>query len=231
MLEELNILGVEQAYILLLSLYQKFNNQPISFNRLLRNIVSFTFRYNTVCGANPNQLERLYSNIAIKARKGEIDENKIIEEIKEISPSPETFLNSFNQLEVKKGKIARYVLLKINNYLIKNKGEKETTTDINKVNLEHIIPKKLDQDWKKFFEENTINGENLVHKIGNMTLLLSEYNNKISNKFFNKKQQMYKKSKLPLNDDLKEYQQFGSNEVDKRQQWLAEIAEKLWSIV
>lgn len=191
-LEELNVLCVEQVYILLLSLYNKFYQKPKTFKRLLRVLVNFTFRYNTICGENPNQLERLYSTLAIKVRKGEIDEHKIIEEIKETSPSNEKFINSFSELKLKKGKLAKYILFKINNYLLKEKGEKEITTDINKVNLEHIIPKKPDQDWKDFFEKNSMNGEDYIYKIGNMTILLSESNSKISNKFFNKKQQIYK---------------------------------------
>ena len=111
LLEELNILKVEQVYTLLLSLYNVFyhkRKEVGAFKKLLQLLINFTFRYNTVCGLNPNELERLYSNLAIKLRKNEIEERDIKEEIKKLSPSKEIFLDSFRTLEIKNGKLGTY---------------------------------------------------------------------------------------------------------------------------
>lgn len=233
LLKELNILKVEQVYVLLLSLYNVFYHKRKEvrlFKKLLQLLINFTFRYNTVCSLNPNELERLYSNLAIKLRKNEIEERDIKREIEKLSPSEETFLDSFRALEVKNGKLAKYILLKINNHLLIKRGEKEVTTNIDKTNLEHIIPKKPDKEWKEFFKKNQIDFETLVHRLGNMTILLKEFNRKIANKFFDKKKAMYQKSKLPLNESLVTFNKFGEEEIERRQEEMGRIANEIWSI-
>ena len=99
---------------------------------------------------------------------------------------------------------------------------------MNEVNLEHIIPLHPDEEWKEFFKENNIEKEKLIYRLGNTTILSKEYNKKIANKFFDKKKEMYKKSKLPLNKLLQEFTKFGHDEVERRQKQMGEIAEELW---
>lgn len=232
MIEELNILKVEQAYILLLALYKRFYKEKrTTFERLLRALINFVFRYNTVCGLDPKHLEREYSDLAIKVRNKKITETEIIKKFNELSPSKDLFISSFRGLEVKNKKVAKYILLKLNNYLLKKQGKgKEIAVDINAVNLEHIIPLRPNDEWKKFFREKDIDPEKLFYRIGNMTILLKEYNKSIANKFFDKKKEMYNQSHLPLNNSLKQYKKFGIDEVEKREHEMAEIAEGLWKI-
>lgn len=233
MINKLNILRVEQVYSILLAIYNRFHNKKESFKKLLQILINFTFRYSTVCGLDPKVLESFYSKISIKLRKNKIDEEKVKEDIRKLCPSKDKFIASFEDMEIKNRKLARYVLFEMNNYLLVKNGKKELTTDINNVNLEHIIPKKPDISWKKFFEENDITKENLAHivyKIGNMTILYKEYNKKIANKFFSVKRVMYEKSELPLNKDLKNYKVFGCEEIKKRQQEMGKIAEELWNV-
>jgi uncharacterized protein with ParB-like and HNH nuclease domain len=231
MIEELNTLKVEQVHILLLALYKRFytHNKKDIFKKLLRALINFVFRYNTICGLDPKPLETEYSKLAITTRKDKIiNERDVLKKINELSPSKEQFISSFMNLEVKNKKLAKYILLKLNNYLFKKQEKKEIAVDINKVSLEHIIPLNPDEEWKKFFKENNIDAEEWIYKIGNMTILLKEYNKKMANKFFDKKREIYKKSDLPLNDSLKKYEKFGIDEVKERQQKMAEIAEELW---
>lgn len=230
LVEDLNILKVEQVYILLLALYKKFYEKKGSYKKLLQALINFIFRYNTICGFDPKVLESLYSSLSIKVRNNRVDDMKVIEEIRESSPSEEQFVASFKDFETNSPKLAKYILLRINNNLLAKSNKKEITTNVNKTNLEHIIPKKPDKDWKKFFEENDIDGEELIHKIGNMTILLKEYNRKIGNYSFDRKKEMYKRSELPLNEDLKKYKKFGIEEIKARQHKIGKIAEELWKI-
>ena len=228
MVGDLNTLKVEQVYILLLALYEKFYSDRDSFKMLLRILVNFVFRYNTVCGLDPKLLESEYSKFAIAVRKGRIDKTGIIKKLKELSPPKEQFIASFKDMEVKNKKLAKYILLSLNNYLLEKEGKKELRVNMNEVNLEHIIPLHPDEEWKKFFKENNIENEKLIYKLGNMTILSKEYNKKIANKFFKKKMEMYKKSELPLNKLLQEFTKFGHDEVESRQKQMGEIAEELW---
>ena len=63
-----------------------------------------------------------------------------------------------------------------------------------------------------------------------MTILLKEYNRKIANKFFDKKKDMYEKSKLPLNESLITFNKFDEEEIEKRQEEMGKIANEIWSI-
>ena len=63
-----------------------------------------------------------------------------------------------------------------------------------------------------------------------MTILLKEYNKTLANEFFDKKREMYEKSKLPLNKDITQYDEFSKKEIEERQNNMAEIANDLWKI-
>lgn len=231
LLDELNTLKAEQVYILLLALYRKFydDNKKI-FVKMLKLLINFTMRYNTICKFNPNELERLYSSLSIKLRNDEIKREDVEKEIRKFSPPEEQFLECFKSFETKNSKLAKYILFKINDYLMEKDGKREVTADIRKTNLEHIIPQKPDNEWIEFFKKNGIEHESLVHKIGNMTILLKEYNKKISNKFFNVKKEMYRESDLPLNKFLAELDMFGPKELSDRQKIMAQIANKIWNV-
>ncbi len=232
LLEELNILRVEQPYVLLLAAYRRFyKREKEKFELLLRKIINFTFQWSTICELNPNEMERMYSQLAIKLRKGEIDAEDIIEELRKRLPKEEIFEKNFKEKEIKNSKLAKYILLKINNYLLKENGKKELTTDVERINLEHIIPKKPDEKWLNFFKERNIeNWRELVYKIGNMTILEKGYNQKIANKFFTEKKKMYEKSILPLNEKLKIYEEFGPSQIEERSNEMVEIAKKIWKV-
>jgi len=233
LLNELNILRVEQVLILLLALYKRFfKSNKDEFKRLLKKIINFTFRYSTICNLNPNEMERLYSAIArdLRRKKSEI---RLIDRLKKLMPDDETFVQSFTEKRIKNARLAKYILIKINDYLLRAKGKREISTATARVNLEHIIPKRPDEEWQKFLRSKKIRLEELdewKYRLGNMTILLREYNRKIANKFYTKKRSMYEKSDLPINDDLKTYQEFGPEQIIERQRKMAEVAKEIWKI-
>ena len=99
------------------------------------------------------------------------------------------------------------------------------------MNLEHIVPKRPDREWLDYFQEKEIEDwTELIHKIGNLTILLEEYNKRIANKFFTKKKEMYERSVLPLNEKLKTYKEFGPPEISERAEEMSQIAKTIWNI-
>lgn len=229
--EELANFNIKQLNILMLSLYQKYHKkQEKDFIELIRILVNFTFRYSTICKKNPNKLERKYSELAIKIRNNEIGIEKIYQEIKNLNPDKQEYLRSFSERKFKTNKIPKYILIKIINKMDENNGKKEYAINTKNVNLEHIIPVKPNDEWKKFFSEREVEYEELIYNLGNMTILLDEYNKKISNQFFTNKKQMYKKSKLPLTLELVELDEFSKNEVESRQSNLIKLSESIWEL-
>lgn len=231
LLNELNILRVEQVYILLLSVTQKYIDKKDRLKRLLKVIVNFTFRYNTIAGLDPKVLENLYGNLAIGCRSGKLSHTDIIQQISELSPSTELFEASFKDYETRNRKLAKYILVKINEYMMnKERGNEELTINTDNVNLEHIIPKNPNSDWNRFLKSKKIKLENFLYLIGNQTILYKEYNREVSNLFFDEKLKIYKKSVLPINRELIRFHEFGDDQVINRQIELGQLANKIWSL-
>ena len=229
-LEEINLLGVEQIYVILLAVYNKFYiTEKAKFTTILNALLNLSFRYNTIWNSNPNKIEIEYSTLAIGIRNGTPSFEKLYNAIKDLEPPEEEFKESFKTFETKSGKLAKYILIRVNDSMLLEKGVKELDTNKLNTNLEHIIPKKPNQAWLTFFKDKKIEDyTTLNHRIGNMTILVSEWNSSLKNKFFDQKVTVYKKSDLPLNEDLKSFTEFGTDEVNKRQNMIGMRAEKLW---
>ncbi len=230
LLNDLSTLRVEQVYILLLAITIKLFDKKDKIKRLMKTLINFTFRYNTISGLDPKVLENLYGSLSVNFRNDKLSVNEVIEEIKEKNPSSDIFKASFAEFQTRNRKLAKYILFKINHHKMDEQNRKELTINVDNVNLEHIIPKNPNSDWGKFIKEEGIKLSDILYKIGNQTILYKEYNKELSNQFFDKKLKVYNKSELPINKSLTELSRFGQDEVEKRQLKFAEIANQLWSL-
>ncbi len=98
------------------------------------------------------------------------------------------------------------------------------------LSVEHILPQGLSAEW---IAELTHAGDDaeavhreLVHTLGNLTL--TAYNSELSNKPFERKQQMYGDSHLSLNQHLVAQPRWGRHEILARADELAERAISIW---
>lgn len=230
LLNELNILRVEQVNILLLAVSQKYYDKKDRLKRIIRSLVNFTFRYNTIAGLDPKVLENLYGTLAINCRADKINQVEIIEKINQENPSKELFEASFKEFETRNRRLSKYILVKVNEYLMNQEGIQEFTINIDNVNLEHVIPKNPNSEWNKFLKSEHLKIEDVLYLIGNQTILHREYNREIANSFFNEKLKVYKKSKLPINQKLSRFRKFGKKEIIRRQSELAEFANTVWQV-
>lgn len=226
---EFNILSARQCLPLLLSGLEMFDERE--FKNLLGAVINFTFRYSTICNRHNNVLETKYSDTAIQMRNGKIkDTVNAMKNLKSIYPEKAEFENMFAKKKVE-GKLGRYILKKIDEEVGQYKGEKP---DYNSCTLEHIIPQKPDEDWKKFFTKMKLKKEDIdeaTYKIGNVTLLDEGLNKKAKNYFFIKKRdESYKNSILWINQTLKGIKGWDLITIEQRQRQLAELANKIWKI-
>jgi alkylated DNA nucleotide flippase Atl1 len=98
------------------------------------------------------------------------------------------------------------------------------------LSVEHILPQSLSAEW---ITELTDAGDDaeavhreLVHTLGNLTL--TAYNSELSNKPFERKQQIYGDSHLSLNKDLVAHSCWSRSQIETRAAELAERAIKIW---
>ena len=103
-------------------------------------------------------------------------------------------------------KKAKFVFKELyNQELAKNQSETMLPNNLQKIHYEHILPEKpkSGSEWMKDFPDDTTR-EHLTKTLGNATLLIGSKNEKLGNKEFSDKREIYKTSSLIENRRLAE---------------------------
>lgn len=112
--------------------------------------------------------------------------------------------------------------------LVRLEHEHKELIDVENIEIEHIMPQKLNDDWKNDLGEDWKNlHEKYIHIIGNLTL--TAYNAHMSNERFPFKIETFKQSNISLTRDLTEYSKWNEDTIKKRTKMLTEKAVKLWA--
>lgn len=222
-LELLKLFNVTQPFPLLLTAYSELSLPK--FSSLLGKIVVITFRYNIICGKNPNEQEVFYNKLALQILK---DKSFDINELKTgiYVPNAE-FEQTFAYKEFinysRNNQIAKYVLSKIEKFTTGADIDKSQST------LEHILPESPDEDvWN--WED--IKVQQYHYRLGNMTLLEYGKNKDIGNANFSEKKQVYATSTVPMTKEIGEsdISEWTEAEIDNRQKKMAEKAKGIWKL-
>lgn len=211
----IKVLGASRCYPLLL-VGKKFLSQK-EFLRLCKAIELLTVRHSTIAKRDTKNLEDVYQRV-VKDIRDEADFDDIIKALKKQSSkiSNELFETSFREYEPENTQIAKYILLKIEDYLT---GEKLATLDWDKLTLGHIVARGLSVEGTDEFKE----------RLGNMTLLSDPRNKAVGNKQFSSKREEYKnETRITLTQDLVKYSDFTKDSIVERQAKLAALATKVW---
>lgn len=206
---------------------QNYSEEDI--NEVLKAIETLVVRNFVVSGLVANKYELEFAQIAksISDKSWSPHNNPptkddILKKLYSLMVSDEEFINNFKVFNSKKNAVIRYLLRKINNYDI---SETKIVDDSNRVHVEHILLKKINEDWINFNDEDH---ETYLWRLGNLTLLGQEYNNRAKNKGFDKKKEIYKKSEIKMTRDLVSIDDWTTFTIVKRQEDFAEIALKIW---
>jgi uncharacterized protein with ParB-like and HNH nuclease domain len=220
-LSDLRILNVTQCLPYLLSAYVAL---PVSrFKKIVQLAVAMSFRYSTICNKNARNLEDLYSNIAIDIRTKKVNLVQVKAELRKLYPDDTTFKQDFAKKSITTKRVARYMLEELNQTMHRTGEERPDS-----VTLEHVLPENPNDLWHAHLKKNNMDYKDLVHRIGNMTLLGHEFNKKAGRELFHKKLSMYRKSTLDITKTLLEYTDWTEREIDNRQLELARLAVKYW---
>ena len=224
-LKMLNLFNIIAPHSVLIAGFHKFNSKD--FFKFLYYIETISVRYNIICGKSPSPQERIYSETArnIIEKSTVTSPDQIISILKKIYPSDEEFMNAFENKIFKTQqttKKARYFLYRIEKYL---SGDQSVSFDHS--SLEHILPKSLSGKWLKDFE-NEERLDDLIDRIGNMTLLSRESNTSIGNKEFQEKRRYFQESSFKITNQCMEYNKWDAESIMQRQKWLAQQAKMIW---
>ncbi|UOS19165.1 DUF262 and DUF1524 domain-containing protein [Helicobacter pylori] len=224
-------LEMDVVYPLLLELYSDYKGGVLSkddFRRSIALIESYICR-RAVCGLGTNSLNKVFPFFtkhiqkdeyfkSLKAHFGYLTE-------KQRFPNNDEFKDCFITIDFYKFKKREYFFERLENF------DRKERVYTHEYTTEHIIPKKLEEEWEKDLGENFQEiHDKYLHTIGNLTL--TGYNSEYGNKSFQEKRDMekgFKDSPLRLNQGLRDLESFGEEEIKKRANDLADWALKIWT--
>ena len=227
LINEINILEVTQCFPLLMVAKQKLNEDE--FTKLLRDVVALSFRYNTIGGQNPNELERVYGRASAAVFRGEINSAKDVysKYLKDVYLDDNSFKNDFKNKQINTNKykeLVKYILSKLE----KQYGGIEAELTNKDLTIEHILPENPDDNWVSQFA-NT-DAQEYIFRLGNLTLLESAKNRESDRKLFDEKQTIYQTSNYRLSKEQTNYSIWNVASISNRQSDMANKALTIWKI-
>lgn len=222
-IELLNIFNMRQPYSLLMAAYKAFDINE--FDRILTYIINIGFRYSVICGKNPNDIERIYNNIAVTISKSNIFN---LNELKVIYVDDNEFVPLFNHKSftdnTRNRKIVRYILDKYERF---KGGQRDSSLTSETDTVEHILPQHPDEKWG----ENNYDFDSLIYRLGNLCLLEKKLNQNIENKSYSEKVDILKQSSFETTKSIpEEFREWNSESINRRQQQMGNAAKSIWKI-
>jgi len=221
-IEELKILDSKVFKILAMSIYEKM---PTEIHKLLNICSVISLRY-YIADKNPNEIEKLYSEIAIKVSKGEITRfSRVKELLKELYIKDDLFINNFSNriIRSKSNKTRlKHIFIKIESNI-----EEKDIANSTKLSIEHILPENYSGEWNTLFNNNATD---YIYRLGNYTLLTNTDNRSCGAKDFDRKKSIYANSRYKLSQQISELPSWEISTLQQRQIELAEIAKNIWRV-
>lgn len=222
-IELLNLFNLKQPYSLLMAAYKSLDISM--FERLLNDIIVIGFRYSVICGKNPNDIERVYNNMAIRVTQEKVYDRALL---KEIYVDDNEFLPLFNHKtffeNARNNKVIKYILGKIERF---KGGSRDVNFSSETDTIEHILPQNPGEEWG----EDNYDFDALIYRLGNLCLLEKNYNRDIENKTYQQKVEVYRHSAFETTKSIPdEYLEWNSESINRRQQQMGNCAKSIWKI-
>ena len=225
-IESLNTLKVERFRPAMLALLDSFEGKELI--SAMRVILNGSVRYLIAIGAGGGTLEAAWSDVARKVASKEVTTAVgFAKEMQKIVPNDEVFRTGFKSARIAKSFLARYFLASLERFARGQANcELVPNSEVSAVNLEHVLPETISDDWKGLNPE--IAGA-YARRIGNLVLLSSKKNSELGNQGFDKKKATLAASEFVLTKQVGETDKWGPDEIDARQSKLADMALKVWA--
>ncbi|MBE3128273.1 MAG: DUF262 domain-containing protein, partial [Actinobacteria bacterium] len=237
-LDELKIVEVSPSFTLLIKIMPLYEENKISKDNILKileMIEAFHIRWG-ICGQSTNRLDQIYNEICdVLDQKYPEEylkyiEGKLSRYVKEYVDD-DIFKHNFASRNFKFGEQrTKYILWKLSS------PTGEQILDINEIETEHIMPQTLSEQWINGLQKQTGKHKNqitalheeMLNHIGNLTIIKQAWNRSMSNRIFAQKKNDYKKSEIPITEELENQNQWTFNDIESRSKDFAEKAVEIW---
>lgn len=212
--------------VIMETMNQYFNKRSIGESDLLNTIkllTTYILRRN-ICGIDTKSISNIFGSmlgkILKKFEEGENYYNSVLKTFvvdtrltNQFMPTDKTVEEEFNKSNLYSRESTTFVLKKIEN--------NESRISYSNLNVEHVMPQTETKYWSKYINENSIY-EEVVNRIGNLTLVDSKDNSSMSNRDFESKKQVLNKSRhIKMNEDILNKENWNEDEILKRSEVLA----------
>lgn len=226
-----NKLSYDVVRPFLLRLYDDYDSGDLSaedFIKIMEYTESYTFR-RFICDLDSKSLRKTYAEMY-----GEIDKDNYVDSYKFIltnkkthkrMPKDNEFIDNLATHDMYNIKNRKFLLGRLENF----ESKEMTVVDESEIEIEHIMPQTLNDEWKRELGDWEKVHKEYLHTIGNLTL--SGYNKELSNKsFYHKKndEDGYSNSKFTLNKYFDDVEHWNEYEITKRRDFLIEKALEIW---
>ena len=215
--------NMKQPFSLLMAAYKTLEIRE--FEKLLNDVIIVGFRYNVICGKNPNDIERVYNNIANQVSKNGVYARELL---KDVYVDDNEFLPIFNQKSftdsTRNNRIIKYILGKYERF---KGGTRDVVSASETDTIEHILPQNPNEEWG----EDNYDFDALIYRLGNLCLLEKNYNKEIENKSYKDKCEVYKKSAFETTKMIPDYfKNWNRDSINAHQQQMGNCAKSIWKI-
>ncbi|MFP3921989.1 MAG: DUF262 domain-containing protein [Dichotomicrobium sp.] len=226
-IECLGLLRSDQIFVVLLAALER---ESEAFPELLDMLISFTFRYTTICNLSPSALLPVFIAAARHIRDtGRVDHREIFSRfLAPLYPDDSAFHSAFSRKTIRYNGLARYILNRLDAHITEEGrdapgDEPRTITD-----LEHILPKRFQRNWTVERKDFPGGPEKYVHRLGNMTLLSTNLNRELGNQPFEVKRESFAQDALEITRTIADEPRWTAEAIARRQNWMAGMAIKIW---
>lgn len=204
-----------------------FNKQRIEESDLLSTIkllTTYIVRRN-ICGIDTKSISNIFGSmlgkILKKFEEGENYYNSVLKTFvvdtrltNQFMPTDKTIEEEFNKSNLYSRESTTFILKKIEN--------NESRIPYSNLNVEHVMPQTETKYWSKYVNENSIY-EEVVNRIGNLTLVDSKDNSSMSNRNFEAKKQVLNKSRhIKMNEEILNKENWNEDEILERSKILSQ---------
>lgn len=226
-IEVLNLLDIKPLRPLLLAVATKF--PPKEADIALQRLVTWAVRLILASSTRSGSVEVPFATAANEVMtENTVSADDLRRKLSSVVPTDEKFRAAVEVATVSSAKLARYYLRSLE---MAAKGEREPwfipNDDRATINLEHVIPMKLEGNWPALSEEEH---RLYVRRLGNLALLPARSNSDLRSADFATKRAAFKGAPYVLTDQIASVDEWGPAQIEERQKTLADLATKAWPL-
>jgi hypothetical protein len=224
---ELQVFRTRQVMPVLFAAWERL--LPDDFVRVLKLLAVLSFRHTVVGGRNTNELEPVYHAAARALLSGAASTpSQVFAALRPVYVDDPRFRSDFAEWSVdtrgQRKALVRYVLCRLES----DASGRHVDFDTDASSIEHVLPENPDAAWDSLVPPQR--QADLVHRIGNLSLLEPGINRNIGNALLADKRSRYAASRYTLTTRLAQTapDEWTAAAIDRRQSELAERAVHLW---